>query len=114
MGRMLTEEFLPHFLSLVLSSKHWLRGGGRLFGHPKIHKMTSPCATDLSAAPSPNTHDLAKTPLYIPASRALYLQKAKTFIIFALLVCHVSSILTFPPPVPRSKRDSQSKRDFLG
>lgn len=114
MGRMLIEEFLPHFLSVVLGSKHWLQGKKKsLFGHPKIHKMTSSCVTEFSAAPSPNTHDLSKTLLYIPASWVLYLQKGKTFIIFALLVCHVSSIVTVPPPAPGSKRDSQSKREFL-
>lgn len=26
MGRMLTKEFLPHFLSVVLSGKYWLQG----------------------------------------------------------------------------------------
>lgn len=114
MGRMLTQEFLPHFLSVVLNSKHWLQGEeNSLFGHPKIHKMTSSCVTDFSAAPSPNTHDLSKPLLYILASWVLYLQKAKTFLSFAFLVCHVSSFGTVPPPVPGSKNDSQFNRDLL-
>lgn len=68
---------------------------------------------DFSAALSLNTHDLSKLLLYIPASWVLYLQKGKTSIIFTLLVWHVSSVVTVPPPAPRRKRDSLSERDFI-
>lgn len=84
-----------------------------LFGHPKFHRMTPSCETDFSAAPSLNTHDLSKLLLYIPASWVLYLQREKTSIIFALLVCHVGSVVTVPPPAPRRKRDSLSERDLI-
>lgn len=73
-----------------------------LFVSPKIHKMTSSCATDSSAAPSPNTHDLSKPLLCIPASWVLYVQKGKTFTSFALLDCHDSSVVTVPPPALRT------------
>lgn len=113
MGRMLTQEFLPHFLSVVLNSKHWAPGENSLFGHPKIHKMTSSCVTDFSAAPSPNTHGLSKPLLYIPASWVLYLQKAKTFLTFALLVCHVSSVVKVPTPAPGSNKWQSVQKRFL-
>lgn len=111
---MLTEEFLPHFLSVVLSSKYWLHGvrggGGKSLGIQKFTRLHHPVQQISLQLSLPNTHNLSKTLLYMPASWVVYLQKGKTFIIFALLV---SSVVTVSPPALGSETDSQSKRDFL-
>lgn len=117
-GRMLIEEFLQHFLSVVSSSKYWLQQGKKekkilCLGIQKFTGQRHPVRQDFSAAPSLNTHDLSKFLLYIPASWVLYLQKGKTEMIFALLVCHVSLVVIVPPLAPRRKRDSLSERDFI-
>lgn len=96
MGRMLPEEFLPHFPSVVLRTKYQLRGKKCLLGHPKIHKMTSSHAAHFSAAVPTEKHNLHGTLLQTPVSWAVYLGKRKTLVISALLFCHSAQLQQTP------------------
>lgn len=109
MGRMLPEEFLPHFPSVVLRTKYQLRGKKCLLGHPKIHKMTSSHAAHFSAAVPTEKHNLHGTLLQTPVSWAVYLGKRKTLVISALIFGTRHSY-NRPLLTLRSKRDTRSER----
>lgn len=107
MGRMLPEEFLPHFPSVVLHTKYQLQGKKCLLGHPKIHKMTSSHAAHFSAAVPTEKHNLHGTLLQTPVSWAVYLGKRKTLVISALLVCHSAQLQQTPSNSEEQKGHSE-------